>query len=109
MNCEISTKSKDFLFADVDPSLINLFKGGSIDENEFFEKLKNGTNDDAVENIIKEVDENKKVEILVYDDTSKALVYIDTDGNFVLLNKGFCEKFDIRQIIKENIFNCKNE
>lgn len=109
MNCEISIKSEDFLFADVDPSLINLFKGGSLDENEFFEKLKNGTNDDAVENIIKEVDENNKVEILVYDDTSETLAYIDTDDNFVLLNKDFCEKFDIRQIIKENIFDCKNE
>lgn len=109
MNCEISTKSKDFLFLGVDPSLINLFKGGSIDENEFFEKLKDSTNGDAVENIIKEVDENNKVEILVYDDTSKVLAYIDTEGNFVLLNKDFCEKFDIRQIIKENIFDCKNE
>lgn len=109
MNCEISIKSEDFPFFDVDPSLINLFKVGSIDENEFFKKLKDGKNDDVVENIIKEVDENKKVEILVYDDTLEALAYIDTEGSFVSLNKDFCEKFDIRQIIKENIFDCKSE
>lgn len=108
MDCEILTKNEDFLLG-VDPSLINLFKGGSIDENEFFEKLKDGTNDDVAENIIKKVDENEYVEILVYDDALKSLAYIDTNDNFVLLNKDFWEKFDIRQIIKENIFDCEDE
>ena len=110
MDCEILTKSGDFSFLGIDPSLFNLFKERCLDENDFLNKLKNGNNDNIIEIIIEEVNRTKKCEILVYD-TLKELAYINSDGESILLNKDFCEKFNIRKLIPKNILNrkCKED
>ena len=108
MNCEISTKSGNFKFVKLDSSIFDLFCTYHLDIEEFFKKIKDCHENILIDPIIKEINETNYYEIMVYK-PNKSFAYANDDGDLIFLKKDFCEKFNLRQIIKENIFDCKNE
>ena len=107
MNCDILTKSGKFQFVKLDPSILN-FNCRRLDIKEFFKKLKYCYENILIDPIIKEINETNYYEIIVFK-PNRSFVYSNSNRDLILLDKDFCEKFNLRQIIKENIFNCKNE
>ena len=108
MNCDISTKKDNFTFLNIDPSIFNLFGTTDLSIEEFAKKLRDDNYDSTVENAIKEINRTGKYEILVYEATEK-FAYANSDGESIFLNKDFCEKFDIKDLIKEDVFNYEDE
>ena len=107
MNCEISTKNNNFTFLNIDPSIFNLFGTSNLSIEEFTRKLRDDNYDSTVENATKEINRTGKYEIIVYE-TGEIFAYANSDGESIFLNKDFCEKFDIKELVKEDIFNCKD-
>ena len=107
MNCDILTKSGKFQFVKLDPSILN-FNCRYLNIKEFFKKLKYCYENILIDHIIKEINETNYYEIIVYK-PNRSFVYSNSNKDLILFDKDFCEKLNLRQIIKENIFNCKNE
>lgn len=110
MNCEITTKSRDFRFLNVDQSIFDLIcaSGSGLDIEELSKKFKDSINSITVDRIFKEINETGDYEITIYE-PNESFAYVNSDGDLIFLNKDFCEKFNLSQIIKENIFDCKDE
>ena len=108
MNCEITIKNRDFKFSNVDPSIFNLICQSNLDLEELYKKFSGNINNITIDSIFKEINETNDYEISIYEANS-SFAYINNLGDLVFLNKDFCEKFNLRQIIKENIFDCKDE
>ena len=108
MNCEISTKKDNFTFLNIDPSIFNFFGTSDLNIEEFIRKLRDDNYDSTVENAIKEINRTGKYEIMVYE-PSESFAYANSDGESIFLPKDFCDKFDIEELIKEDIFECEDE
>ena len=110
MNCEITTKSRDFRFLNVDQSIFDLVcaSGSGLDIEELSKKFKDSINSITVDRIFKEINETGEYEITVYG-VYKPFAYINSDGDSIFLKEDFYEKFDITEIIKENIFDCGSD
>lgn len=108
MNCEILTKKDNFTFLNIDPSIFNLFGTSNLSIEEFTRKLRDDNYDSTVENAIKEISRTGKYEIIVYE-TNELFAYANSNGESIFLNKDFCEKFDIKDLVKEDIFDYEDE
>lgn len=108
MNCEISTKKDNFTFLNIDPSIFNLFGTSNLSIEEFARKLRDDNYDSTVENAIKEINRTRKYKIIVYE-TGEVFAYANSGGESIFLNKDFCEKFDIKELVKEDVFGCNDQ
>ena len=104
MNYEISTKNNNYTFLNVDPSIFNSLCTHDLNIKEFTENLKDGRYDSTIDYIVEEIRRTGKYEITVYG-VYKPFAYINSDGDSIFLKEDFYEKFDIAEIIKENIFD----
>lgn len=103
MNCEISTKNNNYTFLNIDPSIFNFLCTHDLNIKEFAENLKD-VGDSTIDYIIEEIHRTGEYEITVYG-VYKPFAYINSDGDSIFLKEGFYEKFDIAEIVKENIFD----
>ena len=108
MNCEISTKNNNYTFLNINPSIFNFLCTRDLNIKEFAENLKNGRYDGTIDYIVEEIRRTGEYEITVYG-VYKPFAYINNDGDSIFLKEDFYEKFDITEIIKENIFDCGSD
>lgn len=111
MNCKISTEKDNFTFLNINPSIFNLFGSPDLRVEEFALELRDGNYDSTIERALKKIGEGAgKFEAIVYE-PGEAFAYASSrgDGESILLNKDFCEKFDIKELIKEDIFDCEDQ
>lgn len=104
MNCDILTKSGKFQFVKLDPSIFNFLCTHDLNIKEFAENLKDGRYDSTIDYIVEEIHRTGEYEITVYG-VYKPFAYINSDGDSIFLKEDFYEKFDITEIVKENIFD----
>ena len=107
MNCDILTKSGKFQFVKLDPSILN-FNCRRLDIKEFFKKLKYCYDNIILDPIIKEINETNYYEIIVFK-PNRSFVYSNSNGDLIFLKEDFYEKFNITEIIKENIFDYSSD
>lgn len=108
MNCEISTKNNNYTFLNINQSIFNSLCTHSFNIKEFAEKLKDGRYDSTIDYIVEEINRTGEYEIKIYD-VYKPFAYINSDGDSIFLMEDFYEKFDIKEIIKENVFDCGSD